>query len=118
MISRIVLAASALIAASTIVSLQASAQTPVAAPTLSFDRAVFTTCREAHAMQPEARKALAYYLAEYSARYRGVTLPEDERGAQIGFLVRGGCTLAPDAYLFTVIDRAILAELSKLPKRQ
>jgi putative flavoprotein involved in K+ transport len=29
----------------------------------------------------------------------------------------GGCTLAPDAYLFTVIDRAITAELSKLPKR-
>jgi hypothetical protein len=26
-------------------------------------------------------------------------------------------TLAPDAYLFTVIDRAIMAELSKLLKR-
>jgi len=25
--------------------------------------------------------------------------------------------LAPDAYLFTVIDRAIVAEASKLPKR-
>ena len=33
-------------------------------------------------------------------------------------LVRGGCTLAPDAYLFTVIDRAIVAEQAKLPKRQ
>ena len=38
-------------------------------------------------------------------------------GAQLAHLVRGGCTLAPDAYLFTVIDRAIVAELSKLPKR-
>ena len=28
-------------------------------------------------MQPEARKALAYYLAEYSARYRGVAIPDD-----------------------------------------
>jgi hypothetical protein len=26
--------------------------------------------------------------------------------------------LAPDAYLFTVIDRAIIAEMAKLPKRQ
>ncbi len=101
-----------------LVSLAALAQTPTPAPTLTFDRAVFITCKEAHAMPPEARKALAYYLAEYSARYRGVTIPEDSRGAQIGFLVRGGCTLAPDAYLFTVIDRAITAEASKLPKRQ
>ncbi len=61
---------------------------------------------------------MGYCLAEYSARYRGVTIPEDSRGAQVGYLVRGGCTLAPDAYLFTVIDRAIVAELSKLPKRQ
>jgi hypothetical protein len=39
-------------------------------------------------------------------------------GAQLAHLVRGGCTLAPDAYLFTVIDRAILAEQKNLPKRQ
>jgi HdeA/HdeB family len=104
-------------AALVLVSVAAQAQTPAAAPTLSFEQAVFITCREAHAMQPEARKALAYYLAEYSARYRGVTLPEDSRGTQVGYLVRGGCTLAPDAYLFTVIDRAIIAEASKLPKR-
>jgi hypothetical protein len=30
-------------------------------------------------------------------------------------VLRGGCTLAPDAYLFTVIDRAITAELTKCP---
>src|SRR5215470_7346586 len=93
--------AAALLAAST----GAQAQTPPA-PTLTFERAVFITCREAHDMQPEARRALGYYLLEYSARYRGVTIPEDQRGAQIGYLVRGGCTLAPDAYFFTVIDRA------------
>ena len=43
--------------------------------------------------------------------------PRTRQGAQLAHLVRGGCTLAPDAYLFTVIDRAIVAELSKLPKR-
>ncbi len=84
---------------------------------LNFDQAAYITCREAHAMNPEARKSLAVFLAEHSARYRGVVLPEDERGGQVGLLVRGGCTLAPDAYLFTVIDRAIVAEKDKLPKR-
>ena len=46
------------------------------------------------------------------------SIPDGPMGAQLAHLVRGGCTLAPDAYLFTVIDRAILAELTKLPKRQ
>jgi len=112
MISKTLAATGALLLASTTVQ----AQTPT--PALNFERAVFITCKDAHAMAPEARRALAYYLAEYSARYRGVTIPEDSRGAQVGYLVRGGCTLAPDAYLFTVIDRAVVAELSKLPKRQ
>jgi hypothetical protein len=87
-------------------------------PPLNFDQAAYITCREAHAMQPQARQALAVYLAEHAARHRGVIVPEDERGAQLAHLVRGGCTLAPDAYLFTVIDRALVAELAKLPKRQ
>ena len=69
-------------------------------------------------MQPEPRKAVSIFLAEHAARYRGVMIPEGEIGAHLGLLVRGGCTLAPDAYLFTVIDRAIQAELPKLPKRR
>ena len=77
----------------------------------------YVTCREAQAMQPDARRAIAVYLAEHSAQFRGVTIPNDERGAQLAQLVRGGCTLAPDAYLFTVIDRAIQAEKAKLSKR-
>ncbi len=82
-----------------------------------FEKAVYITCKEAQAMESGVRRTLAVYLAEHAARYRGVTVPDDERGAQLAFLVRGGCTLAPDAYLFTVIDRAILAEIVKLPKR-
>lgn len=84
---------------------------------LNFEQAAYVTCREAHALQPQARQMLAVYLAEHAARHRGVAVPEDERGAQLAHLVRGGCTLAPDAYLFTVIDRALVAELAKLPKR-
>ena len=92
------------------------AQAQVASVT--FDQAAYVTCREAQAMQPEPRKALALYLAEHVSRYRGVTIPDGEPGAQLAHLVRGGCTLAPDAYLFTVIDRAILAEMPKLTRRK
>ena len=69
-------------------------------------------------MLPDQRKQLAIMLAEHSARYRGVAIPDDQRGGQLALLVRGGCTLAPDAYLFTVIDRAIIAETDRLPKRR
>jgi len=108
MIRKFFVAAGALV-----VSSAAQAQTSP----LTFEQAVYVTCREAHAMQPEPRKALAIMLAEHSARKRGVTLPNDDRGTQLAYLVRGGCTLSPDAYLFTVIDRAIQAEMGKLPKR-
>ena len=110
MISKSFVAAGALLLAAT----AAQAQMP---PT-NFDQAAYITCKEAHAMQPEARKTLAIFLAEHASRYHGVAIPDGQQWAQIAYLVRGGCTLAPDAYLFTVIDRAIIAEMSKLPKRQ
>ena len=96
-------------------ALTASAQAQL--PTLDFSQAAYVTCREAHAMAPDARRAVATFLAEHSARRRGVTIPEDDRGAQLAYLIRGGCTLYPDAYLFTVVDHAVIAELPKLPKR-
>ena len=110
MTSRFLLATAALFVTAT------AAQAQIA-PT-NFDQAAYITCKEAHAMQPEARKQLAIYLANHAAAYRGVVIPDGEQGTQLAHLVRGGCTLAPDAYLFTVIDRAILAELPKLPKRR
>lgn len=85
---------------------------------LNFEQAVYITCRDANAMTVDARRSLAVYLAEHSARYRGVVLPDGDHGTHLALLVRGGCTLSPDAYLFTVIDRAIVAEKDKLPKRQ
>ncbi|HSI01281.1 MAG TPA: hypothetical protein VLA02_11825 [Reyranella sp.] len=84
---------------------------------LNFDQAAYITCREAHAMNVEARRSLAIFLAEHSARYRGVVLPDGNHGTHLGLLVRSGCTIAPEAYLFTVIDRAILSEKDRLPKR-
>ncbi len=62
-------------------------------PALSFDNAAYLTCREAQAMTPEARRAVAIFLIDHAARRRGVVIPEDDRGAQLGHLVRGGCTL-------------------------
>jgi hypothetical protein len=96
---------------------QAQVAQPPAAPA-TFDDAAYITCREAHTMPPDTRKQLAIMLAEHAARHRGVMIPDDQRGGQLALLVRGGCTLAPDAYLFTVIDRAIIAETARLPKRQ
>jgi hypothetical protein len=105
-----------LLAAGALLTVSGAAQAQM--PPTNFDQAAYITCKEAHAMTPEARKTLAIYLAEHVSRYRGVVVPDNDVGAQIGYLVRGGCTLSPDAYLFTVIDRAILAEMSKLPKRK
>ena len=110
MISRFLLASASLFVAATTAQAQM-------APT-NFDQAAYITCKEANAMAPEPRKQLAIFLANHAAAYRGVMLPDGDQGAQLAHLVRGGCTLAPDAYLFTVIDRAILAELPKLPKRR
>jgi hypothetical protein len=87
------------------------------APALGFDQAAYVTCRQAQAMTPDYRRAVATFLAETSARRYGVTLPEDARGGQIALLVRGGCSLYPDSYLYVVIDRAVQAERANLPKR-
>ncbi|SEN94440.1 hypothetical protein SAMN02990966_00626 [Rhodospirillales bacterium URHD0017] len=108
----------ALSAASLASVLLAGAVAQAQAPALTFDNAAYVTCREAQAMAPEARTAVATFLIEHAARRRGVTIPSDERGTQLGLLVRGGCTLYPDSYLLTVVDRAVMSEQSKLPKRQ
>src|SRR5262245_38911444 len=100
------------IALATLASTAALAQS---APT-NFDQAAYITCREAQAMAVPARQQLAVFLADHAARHRGVSIPDGEMGTHLAVLVRGGCTLAPDAYLFTVIDRAILAELPRLKK--
>jgi hypothetical protein len=64
------------------------------------------------------RKMMAIFLADHVARYRGVVIPDGNQGARLAYLVRGGGTLAPDAYPFTVNGRENLAELSQLPKRR
>jgi len=96
------------------------AQTPAGKQTVAlvFEKAAYITCREAQGLPIDARRELAIFLAEHSARFHGVTIPDDDRGGQLALLVRGGCTLTPEAHLFSVVDKAIVAEMSKLPKRQ
>jgi hypothetical protein len=66
---------------------------------------------------PLSSRAASTFLIDQTARRHGVVIPEDERGAQLGHLVRDGCTPSPDACLFAVIDRAVIAVSSKLPNR-
>lgn len=103
----------ALITFAAIVAADAVAQTQG----LTFERAAYVSCRDAHALPRSQRVALAEFLADHVARHHGVTIPDGEQAAQLASLVRGGCTISPDAYLFVVIDRAVAAESGKLPKR-
>jgi len=105
----------AIAAGAVLLSLASAAQAQTAPPT--FDRAAYVTCREAQAMSVETRRSLAMMLAEQSARLRGVAIPADQRGGELAMLVRSGCTMAPEAYLYAVIDRAIIAEKDRLPRR-
>lgn len=107
----------ALLALSTAALMTAGAAAMAQAPAFTFDRAAYVTCREAHVLPRAQRIALAEFLADHVARHRSVTIPDGEQGAQLASLVRSGCTIAPDAYLFVVIDRAVAAESSKLPMR-
>jgi hypothetical protein len=100
------------IVAGAVLSVASAAQAQTAP--LNFEQAAFITCREAQAMNVEARRSLAMMLAEQSARLRGVEIPADQRGGELAMLVRSGCTMAPEAYLYAVIDRAIIAEKDRL----
>ena len=69
-------------------------------------------------MAPEARRAVATFLAEHAARRHGVrefpmALPAPSW--LILCAVAAPCTPIPN--LLTVVDRAIVAELTKLPNR-
>ena len=68
-------------------------------------------------MNVEARKSLAIYLAEHSARYRGVAIPDDERGGELAMLVKRRLHAGARRLPVHGDRRAILAEKDKLPKR-
>lgn len=104
MLGKTTVAAAALIA---VTSLWGPAQ---AQQSMAFDQAVFMTCTDVHAMEPEDRQSVAEMLAERSAMHHGVAWPlPDDLGDDAAILVRGVCTMDPQANLFSVIDRVIKA---------
>lgn len=87
----------------------ASIATPAFAQDLgmSFEDAAYVSCRDTQAMPPESRSAFAVALVKRASAYYGV--PYVEGGGlddQLGTLIRSGCTVYPNAYLFNVTARA------------
>ena len=85
--------------------------------TLTFDRAAYITCREAHAMAPEARGQWRPSSPSTQHVAAAPEFPTAKPAPSSPFSSAAAAALYPDAYLLTVVDRAIVAELPKLPKR-
>ncbi len=82
-------------------------------PGMSFDDAVYVTCREADAMPREQRVALAVALVRRAATHYGVALAEGSPAeAQLGTLLRSGCTTFPEAFVQTVAALAVRRQAS------
>ena len=80
-----------------------------------FEELVFLSCSDAQAMEPTERVAVARYLADRAAAHYGIALADNEAvGRELGVLVRGGCTMFPQALLFGVIAQAVRVEAERL----
>lgn len=78
------------------------------AATQTLQQTAFLTCSEANAMPVEQRRALALEIITAASRHYQTQVPQDEQaGEQIGWLVRSGCTIAPEAYFTGVVARAV-----------
>lgn len=76
-----------------------------------FEELIYVTCDEAQAMAPARRVAIARFLADHAAAHHGIALAgTEEAGRELGILVRGACTMFPQAYLFGVIGQAVRVE--------
>jgi hypothetical protein len=82
--------------------------------TMSFEQAAYTTCAEAQDMSEQERRNIGLFLAENAARHYGISLHDDEQtGVELGNLARAGCTMFPNAYLFTILSSAVRAVAAK-----
>jgi hypothetical protein len=80
-----------------------------------FEELVYLSCSDAQAMEPAERVAVARHLAERAAAHYGIALADNEAvGRELGILVRGGCTMFPQALLFGVIAQAVRVEAERL----
>ena len=84
-----------------------------------FEELVFLSCSEAQAMEPAERVEIARFLADRAAAHYGIALDDNEAvGRELGILVRGGCTMFPQALLFGVIAQAVRVEAERLSAAQ
>ena len=66
-------------------------------------------------MEPARRIKVARFLANHAAAHCGIALQETgEAGRELGILVRGACTMFPQAYLFGVVAQAVRIEAERL----
>ncbi len=80
-----------------------------------FEELVYVTCSEAQAMEPARRIEVARFLAHHAAARYGIALQETgEAGRELRILVRGACTMFPQAYLFGVVAQAVRVEAERL----
>lgn len=68
----------------------------------------FMTCADAEAMPAEQRKALLLRIADRAAKHYQAQIADNEQaGEELGWLIRSACTMAPEAYVTTVVARAV-----------
>ena len=80
-----------------------------------FGELAYVTCSEAQAMEPARRVEVARFLAHHAAAHYGIALQESgEAGRELAILVRGACTMFPQAYLFGVVAQAVRVEAERL----
>ncbi len=59
-------------------------------------------------MPPDERKAVVLQIAQAASRFYQARIADSEQtGEQIGWLIRSACTINPQAYLSTVVARAV-----------
>ena len=65
-------------------------------------------------MSEQQRRNVGMFLAENAARHYGISLHDSEQtGVELGNLARAGCTMFPNAYLFTILSSAVRAVAAK-----
>jgi hypothetical protein len=82
--------------------------------TMSFEQAAYTTCADAQEMSEQQRMDIGLFLVENAARHYGISLHDnDQTGVELGNLAIAGCTMFPNAYLFTILSSAVRAIATK-----
>lgn len=97
-----------------LLGLALTATPTVAQESLPFEQLVYLSCSDAQAMEPAERVAVARLLADRAAAHYGIALDTEAAGRELGILVRGGCTMFPQALLFGVIAQAVRVEAERL----